>query len=68
MILIKNSEHPLCDGKQGKTCCICEGPLATPADGTWEGGHNALPYAKGRCCRSCRDMHVLPARLLPSRL
>jgi hypothetical protein len=45
------------------TCCFCDGPLWTPEDKTWTGGHNAEPIKDGRCCRPCRDLHVLPVRV-----
>jgi hypothetical protein len=29
----------------------------------WNAGHNAAPLSEGRCCTSCNDLHVVPARL-----
>jgi hypothetical protein len=39
-------------------CCICCGELG--GDGH---GHNASPVADGRCCGTCNDYAVIPARI-----
>ena len=36
-------------------CIICGGPV-------WGHGHNAEPVASGRCCDTCQDVEVMPAR------
>ena len=41
--------------KEG-TCCICGAHYS-------DYGHNAMPYAKGRCCGKCNSEKVLPIRL-----
>lgn len=41
--------------KEG-TCCICGRHYV-------DYGNNAMPYAKGRCCRDCNDIKVLPLRM-----
>lgn len=41
--------------KEG-TCCICGRQY-------YDYGNNAMPYAKGRCCRDCNDIKVLPLRM-----
>ena len=45
-----------------KICVICNNPI-TPDPNGWDGGHNADPVAKGRCCGDCDDRVVLVARL-----
>ena len=37
-------------------CIICGEPV-------WGHGHNAEPVASGRCCDTCQDVEVMPARL-----
>ena len=59
-----NMRGDLC---MSKDCVIC-GSKITPHmtdEGVvyWEGGHNAEPYASGRCCDLCHGEFVLPARL-----
>jgi hypothetical protein len=44
-----------------KTCSICQLPFS-------EYGNNAEPVNSGRCCDSCNDMVVIPARLNSFRL
>jgi len=50
-----------------KDCRICGSkiqPHTTPEGVVyWEGGHNAMPVAEGRCCDLCHGETVLPARL-----
>lgn len=41
--------------KEG-TCCICGAHYS-------DYGHNAMPYAKGRCCGKCNSEKVIPTRL-----
>jgi hypothetical protein len=36
-------------------CIICGEPV-------WGHGHNAEPVASGRCCDTCQDVEVMPAR------
>lgn len=43
-------------------CCICGGPIAAVSD-AWRDGHNAQPVSDGRCCDSCNQDVVIPARL-----
>ena len=43
-------------------CSICGKPIEKEASG-WDGGHNADPLTEGRCCGTCNDTKVLPARL-----
>lgn len=43
-------------------CSICGSPIGKDLNG-WGGGHNAWPINEGRCCGSCNDMEVFPARL-----
>jgi len=43
-------------------CVICKDPI-TPDRNGWDGGHNAQPVAKGRCCGTCNDTKVIQARL-----
>jgi hypothetical protein len=38
-------------------CCICCGGLGD------QFGHNASPVAEGRCCVTCNDYFVIPARI-----
>jgi hypothetical protein len=44
------------------TCVICFYPIEDNGFG-WKGGHNAMPFAQGRCCDSCHNTHVLPTRI-----
>jgi len=50
-----------------KDCVICGSKISPHMtdEGVvyWEGGHNAEPYASGRCCDLCHGEFVLPARL-----
>jgi hypothetical protein len=50
-----------------KDCIICGSniPPHKNEEGVvyWEGGHNAEPYASGRCCDLCHDLLVIPSRL-----
>jgi len=53
---------------EDRKCSICEGyiePLRND-DGeiVWDGGNNAEPINDGRCCDTCNNEHVIPARLL----
>jgi len=43
-------------------CSIC-GNEVDIQFGTWRDGHNAEPVNSGRCCSSCNDTVVLPARI-----
>lgn len=45
-----------------KVCVICDENITADPNG-WDGGHNALPVAKGRCCGNCNDRVVTVARL-----
>lgn len=42
-------------------CCICGGEIENKFG--WDRGNNALPIKDGRCCDTCNDMEVIPARL-----
>ena len=48
-------------------CALCVGyiDLLRNAEDEviWNAGHNAAPLSEGRCCTSCNDLHVVPARL-----
>jgi hypothetical protein len=50
-------------------CSICqlpippEGPPNSPSLHLWRGGHNAQPVNDGRCCHTCNDAVVQPARI-----
>lgn len=44
-------------------CVICLEIIGVDRDGIWDGGHNALPVAKGRCCENCNETAVIPARM-----
>ena len=45
-----------------KICVICNNPI-TPDPNGWDGGHNAEPFSKGRCCLLCNNEFVIPLRL-----
>ena len=53
-----------------KDCVICGSkiPPHMTDEGVvyWEGGHNAEPYASGRCCDLCHDLLVIPFRFIES--
>ena len=36
-------------------CVICSQRISTDFNG-WNGGHNAEPIAKGKCCESCNEI------------
>lgn len=42
-------------------CSICENDIDVDVYG-WDQGHNADPF-DGRCCASCNEVVVIPARL-----
>ena len=42
-------------------CSICFNEI--PAVGTWTMGSNAAPVNNGRCCQTCDDTIVIPARI-----
>lgn len=42
-------------------CSICFKEI--PAVGTWTLGSNAAPVNNGRCCQTCDDNIVIPARI-----
>ena len=49
-------------------CSICDGLIddhRSPVTGEiyWTQGHNADPVTDGRCCTSCNESVVLPARI-----
>jgi len=46
-----------------KICVICKGEIL-PDENGWDGGHNAMPARKGKCCNECNDGHVTFRRLL----
>ena len=39
-------------------CVICSRRITTDSNG-WDGGHNAEPILKGRCCRWCNEVVVI---------
>jgi len=54
-----------------ETCSICFGDIEvqkTP-DGVvyWKDGNDAYPVTNGRCCNTCNDLIVIPARLFKMR-
>ncbi len=48
-------------------CVLCKEQIdaqRTPfGEVVWEGGHNAEPIKRGRCCSVCNETRVIPARL-----
>lgn len=42
-------------------CVICDREI--PVEHGWDGGHNAEPVRKGRCCTECNVLVVIPARI-----
>ena len=48
-------------------CSICKGVISPMRDDNgkvyWRGGNNASPINDGRCCSTCNELHVIPARL-----
>jgi len=42
-------------------CVICNSKIIPDPDG-WDGGHNAEPIAKGRCCGDCN--HIVTVKRL----
>lgn len=48
-------------------CSVCQKKIEPHrgADGKvyWDQGHNAQPVNDGRCCNSCNEYIVLPARI-----
>ena len=44
-------------------CIICETPIGRKGDPLSYYGNNAQPIADGRCCDSCNQHEVIPARL-----
>lgn len=44
-------------------CSICGNKIEPELSG-WAGGHNAEPINDGRCCRTCNDTIVTPARIV----
>ena len=52
MLLVKGK-------KMEKTkCSICE-EIIIPDPGGWNGGHNAEPVAKGKCCGACNEIVII---------
>ena len=43
-------------------CVLCKYEIEVEISG-WSEGHNAQPLAEGRCCSTCNDFDVLPARM-----
>ena len=54
-----------------KDCSICGSkiPPHKNKEGVvyWEGGHNAMPVAEGRCCDLCHYILVIPERIKQTR-
>jgi|ETNvirnome_2_130_1030620.scaffolds.fasta_scaffold01509_15 hypothetical protein len=44
-------------------CSICQLEIEAEAISGWDKGHNAQPVNDGRCCTSCNDNIVIPARI-----
>lgn len=42
-------------------CCFCNRVIKKV--GNWDQGNNAEPLYPGRCCDSCNNERVIPARL-----
>ena len=38
-------------------CCICKKEIEKI--GTWEGGNNAEPLKRGRCCDKCNKLVII---------
>ena len=51
------------EGVDMKKCDICGGPILPDPISGWDLGHNAEPVREGRCCDSCNDGIIIPARL-----
>ena len=51
----------------GSVCSICgygiESHYTPAGEVYWTKGHNAQPVNDGRCCDTCNDTRVLPARM-----
>ena len=51
-----------------KDCVICGGKIEPHVDKYgnpyWYDGHNAEPVAEGRCCNTCNEYDVIPARIM----
>jgi hypothetical protein len=69
---IESTEPHYVDGEMNKVimgiierCSICENPIDwdLPDDYSWRFGNNAWPVNDGRCCKTCDDTVVIPARL-----
>jgi hypothetical protein len=45
------------------TCSICGEKITPELLSGWTGGHNSQPVTDGRCCATCNELHVIPARL-----
>ena len=48
--------------KTMKKCSICKQTIQPDPSG-WDGGHNAEPINRGRCCGMCNDLVVTPRRI-----
>lgn len=53
----KHKNYAFVEEKKKEVCSIC----GEKYDGY---GNNAVPMAKGRCCDSCNEFFVVPARLM----
>lgn len=47
-------------------CCLCSKEIEKKPG--WDQGNNAEPLAAGRCCDTCNNTRVIPARLAPRRM
>lgn len=45
-------------------CSICFDQIPVHQPHGWDEGHNAEPVNTGRCCDTCNDKVVIPARLM----
>jgi len=39
-------------------CVICSQRISSDPD-SWDGGHNAEPVAKGKCCGACNEIVII---------
>ena len=55
-------------GYKTKKCCICGYKITPQIDFAgrpyWFDGHNAQPVKNGRCCDTCNELEVIPARIM----
>ena len=57
LLTIGRRDGPKFKGENMK-CVICSQRISTDPDG-WDGGHNAEPVAKGKCCGACNAIVIV---------